>query len=785
MSIPRNPFAILEGSELSAQHAASNPTHNTLDARHSRHKYQYISYGRQTVRQESHKQRHSPLWQPQAEDAIGPSFPSALATARIIEDIESVQYPEGIMGPKWNLNANTKNSKFKYDRDFLLQFMPVCKEKPDRLPPLDAIGLQPHYPLGLGIGNFPKPGSSSSIGKFATTGVTGKSSEERFAVANRAASVGRRGGMGGAAAVMGTKTRSINRESTEWAERKVETLLTMLTWQNFDSISDQIIRWANRSETEKDGRTLIQVIRQVFKQATAEEAWSGMYAHLCRKMMEKISASVQDDGTKNNEGKPIAGGQLFLEYLVKRCHEEFERGWATKDVAADVTATKAGEDETIRAVDDMIKDGGDEPYSEEYYAASKARHQGLGLIKFIGELFKMQMLTERIMHECLKKLLANVENPEEEGIESLCMLLQIVGVFLDTSRARARMDVYFSRMKELARSGTVTSRMQIMLQDVFELRDRKWKTLDVVATPNLAAVHDAANRVRAAAERESAQRMNSMSLTGSRRGGVRGQYDQQGPDGWTVTGESGGRGTPRPPPKAGDLSNFGTINKAPMTFGPTSVFAKGKEGTKGPRMAAHSRPILSWDALSRLSRNSEIAADARGPKPTSSRPASRKTNLDQDSMEFFSVRDLDEAEHYFQKLTPEHRCHLVDKLVKTAIESKAADAQLVGNFFARAHSKNLCSEASFAAGFMPTAELLDDIVIDAPKAFDLMVIMMKGASLSEDARDRIAAKSVDSDKLLALTAGSQRARMVVVAPHVPLPRRATFPTLARSTRPRP
>jgi translation initiation factor 4G len=38
-------------------------------------------------------------------------------------------------------------------------------------------------------------------------------------------------------------------------------------------------------------------------------------------------------------------------------------------------------------------------YSDEYYAVQKAKRQGLGL-KFIGELFKLQMLTERIMHDC-------------------------------------------------------------------------------------------------------------------------------------------------------------------------------------------------------------------------------------------------------------------------------------------------------------------------------------------------------------------------------------------------
>ncbi|KZP02568.1 hypothetical protein FIBSPDRAFT_1055788 [Athelia psychrophila] len=57
---------------------------------------------------------------------------------------------------------------------------------------------------------------------------------------------------------------------------------------------------------------------------------------------------------------------------------------------------------------------------------------------------------------------------------------------------------------------------------------------------------------------------------------------------------------------------------------------------------------------------------------------------------------------------------------------------------------------SFEEGFMPIAELLDDIAIDAPNALDLMAVMVKGASLSEDTRGRITAKSVDGEKLLAL-----------------------------------
>ena len=62
------------------------------------------------------------------------------------------------------------------------------------------------------------------------------------------------------------------------------------------------------------------------------------------------------------------------------------------------------------------------------------------------------------MHECVKKLLGNVDNPEEEEIESLCMLLGTVGSMLDTQKARGHLDVYFSRMKALMKNPNVECR---------------------------------------------------------------------------------------------------------------------------------------------------------------------------------------------------------------------------------------------------------------------------------------------------------------------------------------
>ncbi|CAJ0911919.1 1925_t:CDS:2, partial [Entrophospora sp. SA101] len=194
-------------------------------------------------------------------------------------------------------------------------------------------------------------------------------------------------------------------------QRKVKALLNKLTLEKFDIISDQIIEYANKSKFEKDGRILREIIRLIFEKSCDEINFSQMYAQLCRKMMEMIDPEITDENVKNNDGKLVMGGTLFRKYLLNRCQEDFEKGWK---VNIPVPSNEKGEPDLL---------------SDEYYSAAKAKRRGLGLIRFIGELFKLSMLTERIMHECIRKLLqiqnAN-EIPGEEEMESLCKLLTTV-----------------------------------------------------------------------------------------------------------------------------------------------------------------------------------------------------------------------------------------------------------------------------------------------------------------------------------------------------------------------
>ena len=100
-------------------------------------------------------------------------------------------------------------------------------------------------------------------------------------------------------------------DSPELVHRKVTALLNKLTLENFDSISDQILAWADKSANETDGRILRQVVALIFEKATDEANFSETYARLCRKIVEKVSPNVKDEGVKGPDGQLVAGGGLF------------------------------------------------------------------------------------------------------------------------------------------------------------------------------------------------------------------------------------------------------------------------------------------------------------------------------------------------------------------------------------------------------------------------------------------------------------------------------------------
>lgn len=824
----------------------------------------------------------------------------ALGSARFIDDISKVSYPDKIQSPLAGLNETAEPGKFRYDREFLLQFMGVYKERPNDLPPLASIGMDssqaapargPPNRRPSGMGPPAAPGRSGSVGLGLGSGFGGgkggmgqfshpaKTSEERFAASSRggAGSFGTSGPMGAFSAgarsqplsragsgsnaipsreAMGTGVPSGGRtssrrgkdrrdpgrsgvnppekggptipedqvvplsnsenrwvgnrgtnlkaDSPELVTRKVKSLLNKLTMEKFDSISMQILEWANKSVDEKDGQTLRIVIAMIFEKATDEAAWSEMYATLCRKIMEKLDPNIQDENIKTNDDKPVMGGHLFRKYLINRCQEDFERGWQQRDATAAAAKSKEAEDLAKKAQNEKAAaeakeaeargEKSEEPkeaelLSDEYYEAQKAKRRGLGLVRFIGELFKFQMLTEKIMHLCIQRMLSNATTPEEEEIESLCKLLTTVGKLLDEGKHRSYVDIYFERMNTMMSHASMTPRMKFMLQDVVELRQSEWKPRHANAAPKtIAQIHEDAAKAKRQAELDSsrAQMGGSMSRGGSRRGQQREQY---GADGFITVGNQ-----PAPPQsKAGNLSAFGKgIDRSgshrPLSVGPQSVFArknqKSDDGSNPPSRTASSQNIFSLLSGagdgSDAAQNEDSAASSGRPKlnlakRTKPLPGSEgyekdnedavkattgaedededdqgrdeemeiseeeaKRKIDNDVKEFLEVRDISEGEMALQGLPSSRRSQFVNKIVEVVLNRKEDEVKLVGKLFENAYQSGLLDDTMVEKGLKDHVEYLDDISIDVPNAYSFMAILLVSSGLAKDRIESLA-----------------------------------------------
>jgi translation initiation factor 4G len=486
---------------------------------------------------------------------------NALQSSKKLSDLSKVTYPADVASPNPALNANAPaDRKFKYDKEFLLQFQSVFKEKPsldwdsrlrDVMGDGDRAGQSARTPSGMGnrsassrgappMSNF---GPMGSFGGARAALPPGSTSEQRFAASNAAikggtmasnpfaqfgrpgqvaapmgrtpsnnplgpipgsprmggpsrggsraeSKRGRHGGKGaheenksmpltagmsigtlevsstgwkprslGAAAAAGPAPGGDGLMEPDVVQRKVKAALNKMTPEKFDRISDQILEIAAQSKHESDGRTLRQVIQLTFEKATDEAHWAPMYAAFARRMLESMSSDIKDENIKDKNGNVVTGGNLFRKYLLNRCQEEFERGWKVN-----LPAKPEGTTEEAALL------------SDEYYIAAAAKRRGLGLVRFIGELFKLSMLTERIMHECVKKLVDYDGMPDEAEVESLTGLLRTIGKQLDNpeSKAQGRMDVYFERINQMMAIPDLPSRLRFMLLDVVDLRNKGW-----------------------------------------------------------------------------------------------------------------------------------------------------------------------------------------------------------------------------------------------------------------------------------------------------------------------
>lgn len=404
-----------------------------------------------------------------------------------------------------------------YDTKFLLSFREHYTDLPKGLPSIDII---------LGMGNStPAPSNNKSKGRKGDRDRRSSTKPTLPPVEPLKPSENR------------WQRPTADVVASQVLQRNVMGLLNKLTLEKFDALSTQIA--AIKVTCFED---LSFVCQMIFEKAVSEQHFCSMYARLCQKLVDSSPSF-----TINKDNQPPVV-QTFKRVLLNMCQKEFEKGLPAKEASpsekqqpekqpSSEPTSKPTSEPTSETTPETTPEN--QPPSEKQSAETEgqeqlsqellARRRVLGNIRFIGELFKLGLLRETIMHECVMRLLVVPSSaapngtspapavdgtpstqplPSEEDLEALCKLLKTMGKRLDRPGAdRQKMDRYFVIIATLSRNQALPSRNRFMLLDLIDQRKNEWVPRRADNGPKtIAAVHADAEKADRLAKEETALR---------------------------------------------------------------------------------------------------------------------------------------------------------------------------------------------------------------------------------------------------------------------------------------
>ncbi|GMF64650.1 unnamed protein product [Phytophthora lilii] len=114
----------------------------------------------------------------------------------------------------------------------------------------------------------------------------------------------------------------------------------------------------------------------------------------------------------------------------------------------------------------------------------------LGNIRFIGELYKVDLIKQSGVQGCIFYLLGlelipgedgaevqaqAVRFPDEQDLEALCKMLATAGKKFDQPKTKTIMKIIILRMVELSDDTKLPSRARFLVKDILETRDHMWE----------------------------------------------------------------------------------------------------------------------------------------------------------------------------------------------------------------------------------------------------------------------------------------------------------------------
>lgn len=316
----------------------------------------------------------------------------------------------------------------KYDREFLLklQFHPMCLRRPKTL-------STSNLPSEMRYRKNKKPLDKKFLEMKLTSPIKADSGLHRSENAWLPSNI-------------------TDNQKSENIYKKFHHILHQLTPQNFDTLVELATKLNIDTEEKLSG-----IIYVIIEKFIEEPLFRELYAKICLYLAE-ICVPLNDKPEQVE----------FRQVLITRCRMEFE-----KEIG-----NESRREKTLKAIDSGEIKKQDELLMKLEVEKMIIWKRISGIVMLIGELFKLNMLSLPIMHECFNKLLSL---EDEKSVECLCVILHRIGKELDEVKekknpedSRTPTEQYLAQIQKIVFRRFTSERTLLKLRDLIDSRQNNW-----------------------------------------------------------------------------------------------------------------------------------------------------------------------------------------------------------------------------------------------------------------------------------------------------------------------
>lgn len=438
----------------------------------------------------------------------------------------------------------------------------------------------------------------------------------------------------------------------------------------------------------------------------------------CGQQFSKIFLSEREsvsDANKQNS---------FKRSLLNKCEDEFNKQDIYEDWKKEEAEYKKNKS-SMSAKDIAEKD------EDLNFRRMKIKKQMLGNIKFIGQLYKKNLLKEKIMRFCIASLLnlqtkdvksklpvyydTGNDDMDEEDHEAICNMFTTIGQTIDRPSTEGFMKVCFAKILKLSNAKTLPARSRFMYKDLLDLRSNNWVPRRKEEKAKTIA------EIRKDVERE--ERQQAQENAAANQGSYRGNNNYGG-------GRGGGRG--------GDYrnnnrsSNYGNNNNRPRQPRPAvetdddgfTTIVGGAKQIRGGSSAAPGSTQKTPKSTPSKSGPPAAAASSAHPSLDKDKFARRVKSIRSEYIQ--DPKNMQELLLSMDELTgtKDYGSQFVSLNADTMFECKQDERTAIYRLLETVVKEQKISSSDVKTGLVDSIEFIDSLVCDAPFAFDYLGQML-------------------------------------------------------------